>query len=150
MIGGTYQAPRVRLPGAGGAPEIATAAKAVAVILKHSRRAFVETLDFVTSSGHMDSDSANRNLARHGRGPTIVITDLGILTPDPVTRELTLTSLHPGVAVEKVVENTGWPLKAAPKLLLANSVTMPMNPQSFTKPQSPLQQQRNPEYLSTG
>jgi glutaconate CoA-transferase, subunit B len=77
MIGGTYQAPRVRLSGAGGAPEIATAAKSVAVILKHSRRAFVERLDFVTSSGYMDSASATRNPARRGRGPATVITDLG-------------------------------------------------------------------------
>jgi glutaconate CoA-transferase, subunit B len=114
MIGGTYQAPRVRLPGAGGAPEIATAAKSVAVILKHSRRAFVETLDFVTSSGYMDSDSANRNLARHGRGPTIVITDLGILISDPTTHELVLNALHPGVSVTEVTDATGWTLKVAP------------------------------------
>lgn len=114
MIGGTYQSPRVRLSGAGGAPEIATAAKSVAVILKHSRRAFVKTLDFVTSSGYMDSASANRNPVRRGRGPTTVITDLGILISDPTTHELVLTALHPGVSVTEVKDATGWTLRWRP------------------------------------
>jgi len=74
----------------------------------------VNQLDFLTSSGHMEGGDSRERMQLPGKGPTAVITDLGVLTPDPVTRELTLTSVHPGVTAEKVVENTGWPLKVAP------------------------------------
>lgn len=110
---GPYDKPKVRLPGAGGAPEIAASCGEVLIALRHGRRAFVETLDFVTSAGHLDGGDARARLRLPGKGPTAVITDLGILTPDPETRELTLTSLHPGVEVEAVREATGWPLKVA-------------------------------------
>ncbi|MBV9086160.1 MAG: CoA-transferase subunit beta [Acidobacteriaceae bacterium] len=113
VIGGTYRKPRVRLPGAGGAPEIATAAKQIAIIVKQSRRNFVEKLDFVTSSGY--SQTSGPDGRRQGRGPTTVITDLCIMNSD-ATGELTLTSLHPGVSVEQVLEATGWKLKVAPEL----------------------------------
>src|SRR5271168_1981765 len=110
VIGGTYDAPRTRLPGAGGAPEIATAAKEVAIILKHSKRALVEKLDFVTSSGYFENATGN---GRRGRGPTTVISDLGIIASDPATNELVLTALHPGVTAEQVKAATGWELKVA-------------------------------------
>jgi glutaconate CoA-transferase subunit B len=113
---GDYRKPSVRLPGAGGAPEIAASAKEVLITLRQNKRAFVEKLDFVTSPGHLDGGDARQRMGFSGKGPTAVITDLGILTPDPVTRELTLTSLHPGLAVEQVIESTGWPLKVAPRL----------------------------------
>jgi glutaconate CoA-transferase subunit B len=116
VIGGTYDAPRTRLPGAGGAPEIATAAKEVAIILRHSKRAFVEKLDFVTSSGYFSKPSGNGNSRVRGRGPTTVISDLGIIVSDPATNELVLTALHPGVTVEQVKAATGWALKVAPRL----------------------------------
>jgi len=116
VIGGTYDAPRTRLPGAGGAPEIATAAKEVAIILRHSKRAFVEKLDFVTSSGYFASPSENGHSRIRGRGPTTVISDLGIIVSDPATNELVLTALHPGVTVEQVKAATGWALKVAPQL----------------------------------
>jgi glutaconate CoA-transferase subunit B len=116
VIGGTYDAPRTRLPGAGGAPEIATAAKEVAIILRHSKRAFVEKLDFVTSSGYLSKPSGNGNSRVRGRGPTTVISDLGIIVSDPATNELVLTALHPGVTVEQVKAATGWALKVAPRL----------------------------------
>ena len=116
VIGGTYKKPRVRLPGAGGAPEIATSAKEVVIILKQSKRTFVEKLDFVTSAGIIDSPAANGNSSARGRGPTTVITDLGILTSDPATRELVLTALHPGVQIDEVREATGWKLCVAPTL----------------------------------
>ncbi|HKY95739.1 MAG TPA: CoA-transferase, partial [Kiloniellales bacterium] len=90
---GDYARPKVRLPGAGGAPEIAAMAKEVLIILKHGRKAFVEKLDFVTSAGFLDGGDARERAGLPGRGPTAVITDLGILEPDPVTRELTLVSL---------------------------------------------------------
>ena len=116
MIGGTYDSPRVRLPGAGGAPEIATAAKEVAIILKQSKRTFVEKLDFVTSSGYFGGPRSNGRPAVRGRGPTTVITDLGILLSDPATNELVLTALHPGVTLEQARDATGWDLRVAPVL----------------------------------
>jgi acyl CoA:acetate/3-ketoacid CoA transferase beta subunit len=90
----------VRLPGAGGAPEIAAAARDVVIMLRQRPESFVHRLDFVTSVGR----------------PSQVITDLGVLTPDPVTSELTLSALHPGVAVEQVRAATGWPLRIADTL----------------------------------
>ena len=113
VIGGTYRKPKVRLPGAGGAPEIAASCKEVLITLRQNKRAFVETLDFVTSVGHGAGDGRRDALRLPGKGPVAVITDLGILTPDPQTKELTLTSVHPGVTVDKVVAETGWPLKVA-------------------------------------
>jgi glutaconate CoA-transferase, subunit B len=113
---GDYRKPAARLPGAGGAPEIAAFSKEVLIILRHNKRAFVDKLDFVTSGGHMEGGDSREKMRLPGKGPTAVITDLCILTPHPVTRELTLTSLHPGVAVEKAIENTAWPLQVAPRL----------------------------------
>jgi glutaconate CoA-transferase subunit B len=110
---GDYRKPTVRLPGAGGAPEIAASCKEVLITLRQNNRAFVETLDFITSVGHGEGGDSRAQLRLPGKGPTSVITDLGILTPDPETKELTLTSVHPGVEVEKVVKATGWPLKVA-------------------------------------
>ncbi|MGB0035195.1 MAG: CoA-transferase [Candidatus Acidiferrales bacterium] len=114
FVGGTYDSPRVRLPGAGGAPEIATAAKEIAIILKQSKRTLVEKLDFVTSSGYYEGRSGN--CRPRGRGPTTVITDLGILVSDPATNELVLTTLHPGVTLKQATDATGWKLRVAPKL----------------------------------
>jgi len=110
---GDYRSPKVRLPGAGGAPEIAASAKEVIIMLRHSPRAFVEELSFVTSVGYGKGGDARRELGYSGAGPTVVITDLGVLRPDPETRELTLTALHPGVGAEAAREATGWKLKVA-------------------------------------
>ena len=116
VIGGTYEKPKVRLPGAGGAPEIPASCKEGLITLRQNRRAFVETLDFVTSVGHGEGSDSRERLRLPGKGPVAVITDLGILTPDAATKELTLTSIHPGVTVEKVIAETGWPLKVADRL----------------------------------
>jgi glutaconate CoA-transferase subunit B len=113
---GDYKTPATRLPGAGGAPEIAASSGEVLITLRQTRRAFVEKLDFVTSSGHLSGGNSREQFRFPGKGPTAVITDLGILIPDPVTKELTLTNIHPGITVEKVVESTGWSLKVAPEL----------------------------------
>ena len=94
---GRYDHPTVRLPGAGGAPEIAAAAREVLIMLRQRREAFVEVLDFVTSVGR----------------PSRVITDLGVLVPDAATGELTLSHVHPGVTVDRVRTATGWPLRVA-------------------------------------
>jgi glutaconate CoA-transferase subunit B len=116
VIGGSYERPKVRLPGAGGAPEIAAMAGEVLIIMRQSRRGFVERLDFVTTAGHLDGGDARRRAGLPGKGPTAVITDLGILAPAPVSRELTLVSLHPGVTVAQAREATGWDLLVAENL----------------------------------
>jgi glutaconate CoA-transferase, subunit B len=113
---GPYEEPKVRLPGAGGAPEIAASAKEVIMVMRHRARAFVETLDFVTSVGHRGGDDSRTRLGYAGAGPTAVITDLGILRPDPETKELTLTALHPGATVEGARGATGWDLRVAEDL----------------------------------
>ena len=113
---GDYARPKVRLPGAGGAPEIASNAKETWIIVKQTRRSFVEKLDFMTSVGHMTGGGSRAKSGARGQGPTAVITDHGVLTPDPVTRELTLTALHPGITVEQAKAATGWDLKVAANL----------------------------------
>ncbi len=113
---GPYEAPKVRLPGAGGAPEIAALAGEVFVVLRQSHRSFVDRMDFVTSAGHLTGGDWRRRAGLPGRGPSIVITDLGVLEPDPESRELTLTRVHPGVEVEAVQAATGWPLRVADDL----------------------------------
>jgi len=120
---GDYHKPTTRLPGSGGAPEIATSSKEVLIALRQNKRAFVEKLDFMTSGGYFDGGDARKRMALPGKGPTAVITDLGILTPDHDTKELTLTSIHPGITVEKVTEATGWPLKVSPRLATTTAPT---------------------------
>ncbi len=110
---GSYDDPRVRLPGAGGAPEIAANCGSVIITLRHSARAFVERVDFVTSFGHGDGGDHRARLGLRGAGPAEVITDLGVLRPDPSSKELTLTSLHPGVTIDQVRAATGWDLRVA-------------------------------------
>jgi glutaconate CoA-transferase subunit B len=110
---GDYARPSVRLPGAGGAPEIAASAKKVIVVVRQSERAFVEHLDFVTSVGHGDGPGRRRALGFSGAGPEIVITDLGVLRPDPDTLELVMTDLHEGVDAEQARAACGWPLRVA-------------------------------------
>ncbi|HEX2102647.1 MAG TPA: CoA-transferase [Solirubrobacteraceae bacterium] len=107
---GAYDDPKVRLPGAGGAPEIAAASREVIVVVRQSKRSFVEKLDFVTSIGHGDGSGTRERLNFSGAGPTVVITDLGVLRPGP-DGELELAAIHPGVDVEQVRESTGWPLR---------------------------------------
>jgi glutaconate CoA-transferase, subunit B len=116
---GDYAHPKTRLPGAGGAPEIAASCGEVIVIAPHAKRTFVEKLDFVTTVGHGDGAGGpvtRERLGFRGRGPTAVITDLGVLEPDSGSCELVLTQIHPGVEVEKVREETGWDLRVADDL----------------------------------
>jgi glutaconate CoA-transferase, subunit B len=108
--------PDIRLPGAGGAPEIAASCGRVLLVLRHSRRAFVPRLDFVTTLGHGTGAGVRAALGLPGRGPDAVITDLGVLSPDPATAELVLTRLHPGVTVDQAREATGWDLRVSADL----------------------------------
>jgi glutaconate CoA-transferase subunit B len=113
MIGTDYRRPAVRLPGSGGAPEIAASCGEVFLMIRQSRRTFVRELDFVTSVGYAAGGDARERLGLRGRGPVLLVTDLGVLEPDPVTRELTLTRVHPGVTVADVRAATGWDLAVA-------------------------------------
>ena len=124
IIGGDYAHPTVRLPGAGGAPEIAASCREVVIVMRQSTRSFVERVDFVTSVGFGDGPGSRERLGLRGRGPVTVITDLGVLTPDPQTCELVLTATHPGVDVSDVHAATGWDLRCAADV----STTEPPSP----------------------
>ncbi len=106
---GDYDQPQVRLPGAGGAPEIASWCKEVFVMLRQTPRAFVEQLDFLTSLGRPHGQGG-------GVGVTCVVTDLGVLEPDPESGELTMTALYPDVTPEEAREATAWELRLADEL----------------------------------
>jgi glutaconate CoA-transferase, subunit B len=116
VIGDAYEHPRVRLPGAGGAPEIAASCREVIVVTRHGRDKLVERVDFVTSVGFGAGRDDRARLGLLGGGPRLVITDLGLLAPDPDSRELVLTHVHPGVTVEQVRDATGWDLRVAAAL----------------------------------
>jgi len=110
VIGTDYANPKVRLPGAGGAPEIAASCGEVIVIVRQNTRSFVERVDFVTSVGYGQGPGDRERLGLTGRGPVRVITDLGVLEPDPESLELTLTQVHPGVDAAQAQAATGWEL----------------------------------------
>jgi glutaconate CoA-transferase, subunit B len=110
VIGASHAHPEVRLPGAGGAPEIAASCREVIVVVRQTRRSFVPRVDFVTSVGYGDGPGQRERLGLTGAGPRKVITDLGVLEPDPATCELTLTGVYPGVSVADVRARTGWKL----------------------------------------
>jgi glutaconate CoA-transferase, subunit B len=113
---GSYTSPQVRLPGAGGAPEIAASCGEVIIVARQTAGRFVERLDFVTSVGHGEGGDTRCRLGLRGRGPTAVITDLGVLEPDPVSHELVLTRVHPGVTEGAARAATGWDLRVAERL----------------------------------
>ena len=110
---GSYARPDVRLPGAGGAPEIAAHCGEVFIIMNQSRRAFVSELDFLTTFGH---GRGRDDRLRHGittHGPTCLVTDLCVMRPDPESREFVVCSLHPGVTREQASAATAWTLRFA-------------------------------------
>lgn len=110
---GDYEHPKVRLPGGGGAPEMAVATGEVFIIAKHASRIFVEAVDFITTVGFGRDGKTREDVPNIGAGPTRVITDLCVMQPDPDTNQLTVTSLHPGVSREDVVQATGWDIRFA-------------------------------------
>ncbi len=123
VIGPDYDHPKVRLPGAGGAPEIAASCGEVVVIVRQSPRSFVEKVDFVTSVGYGNGPGDRERLGLRGRGPVRVITDMGVLEPDPESLELTLTTVHPGVDADRAREATGWDLAVADDLQVSEEPT---------------------------
>ncbi len=110
---GAYEHPATRLPGAGGAPEIAAAARETVIVARHHRRTFVERLDFISTVGHAGGGGSRGALGLPGAGPTRVITDLGVLEPDADSRELTLTGVHDGIDLDDVLAATAWRLRVA-------------------------------------
>jgi glutaconate CoA-transferase subunit B len=110
---GDYSSPKVRLPGSGGACEIAINAGMVLIIMRLKRRAFVEVLNFLTSPGHLNGGDARSNLDLPGRGPELVITDRALFNFDEVSREMTLIEIASGESVESIQEEVGWPLRVA-------------------------------------
>jgi glutaconate CoA-transferase subunit B len=110
---GSYDKPKVRLPGGGGAPEIATSCGEIFIIMAQSKRSFAGKLDFITSLGHGEGGDHRARLGLKTKGPTKLITDLCVFEPDPETREMTVASIHPGVTREQIQENTGWTVRYA-------------------------------------
>jgi glutaconate CoA-transferase subunit B len=110
---GDYRHPKVRLPGAGGAPEIAASCREVIVVVRQSDRSFVERMDFITSVGYGSGPGDRERLGLTGAGPKKIITDLGVLEPDPATLEFTMTGFYPGVSASAAKERTGWDLAIA-------------------------------------
>lgn len=113
---GSYEKPKVRLPGSGGAAEIAVHAQRVLIISRLNPRAFPAELDFLTSPGQRCKGKTRQELGMPGAGPVKVITDKGILESDPESGEMVLTALYPGVTLEDVKANVGWPLQARTEL----------------------------------
>ncbi|HMQ29638.1 MAG TPA: CoA-transferase [Chloroflexaceae bacterium] len=111
---GDYARPKVRLPGSGGACEIATSAGRTLMIMRLKRRAFVRRLDFLTSPGHLDGGDSRERLGLPGGGPSLVITDLALFDFDNPEREMQLVATHPGVSVDRVRAEVGWDLRLAP------------------------------------
>jgi glutaconate CoA-transferase subunit B len=110
---GDYKKPKTRLPGSGGACEIAINAQRTFMIMRLKRRAFVEKLDFLTSPGHLTGGDSRARLGLPGGGPELMITDKAILNFDNPEREMQLSELYPGVTVEDVQAEVGWPLRLA-------------------------------------
>jgi glutaconate CoA-transferase subunit B len=108
---GSYAAPKVRLPGGGGAPEIATGCERIYIVMPQTPRSFVARVDFVTSLGHGPTGRERRAMGIRTEGPALIVTDLCMMKPDPETKEFEVVSLHPGVTRETARERTGWPLR---------------------------------------
>lgn len=113
---GNYSNPTTRLPGGGGAPEIASSSCEVYITAKQSRRGMVDKIDFYTSFGHGDGGDHRQRLGIKTKGPTLLITDLAIWKPDAETREFTVVSMHPGVRRDDIIETCGWTPKFAAEL----------------------------------
>ncbi|MFL6936958.1 MAG: CoA-transferase subunit beta [Xanthobacteraceae bacterium] len=113
---GRYDKPKVRLPGGGGAPEIATSCGEIFIIMGQSKRSFVDNLDFITSLGHGAGYGDRERLGAKTKGPTKLVTDLAVFEPDAETKEMTVVSIHPGVTRKQIQENTGWAVRYAGKI----------------------------------
>src|SRR2546426_11701906 len=121
VLGTDYWHPKVRLPGTGGANDIASLCREVIIVTPHERRRFVERVDFVTSPAWLHGDGARRAAGLLFGGVSRVVTTLGILGFDPDSRRMRIDAVHPGVSVATIREHTGFELLEAPRL----AVTVP-------------------------
>jgi glutaconate CoA-transferase, subunit B len=110
---GPYEAPKVRLPGAGGASEIAGSCREVFIVARQNARSFVEKIGFITSFGHGAGGNNRRDIGLRTKGPTLIVTDLCVMETEIETNEFVVTALHPGISRDQVIENTGWPIRFA-------------------------------------
>lgn len=113
---GDYTKPKVRLPGSGGATEISTSCHRIYIVMRHGARSFVPKLDFLTSLGHGPTGRERRALGVTTEGPALIVTDLCTMRPDQESKEFEVVTLHPAVSRERVVENTGWPVRFAARI----------------------------------
>jgi glutaconate CoA-transferase subunit B len=120
---GPYDKPKVRLPGSGGATEIATGCRRIYIVMRHNPRAFVQKLDFVTSLGHGVTGTERRALGVTTEGPALLVTDLCTMRPDPDSKEFVVVSIHPGVTREQVRAATGWDVRFADPVLETEAPT---------------------------
>ena len=111
-----YLPPKIRLNGSGGANEIASGCKRFIIMVTHEKKRFVEKVDYISSPGYLTGGNARDKYNFAGGGPSVIITSLGIMRPDPVTREFILTEYFPFSSVEEIRENTGWDLKVSPEV----------------------------------
>ena len=111
-----FRSPKTRLPGGGGAPEIATSCGEIFIIMSQTKRGFVDKIDFVTSLGHGEGGDHRARLGVKTKGPTKLITDLCVFEPDPQSKEMTVVSIHPGVSREQIDGNTGWKIRYADRI----------------------------------
>ena len=114
---GPYDAPKVRLPGGGGAPEIASNCQEIFIIMAQSKRAFVDKLDFITSMGHGRTGRERRAMGIKTKGPTRLITDMAVYAPDPETCEMSVVSIHPGITRAQIGDSLGWPVRYAEQVV---------------------------------
>jgi len=113
---GDYERPKVRLPGSGGACEIAIHAKKIIMVLKQSRKSFPEKIDFITSPGFLDKTNRRKKYNMPGKGPALIITDFGVYNFSPRTHEMVLIEIHPEVTLQQVRDNIGWEVKVKSRL----------------------------------
>jgi glutaconate CoA-transferase, subunit B len=113
---GDYANPKVRLPGSGGACEIAINARRIFMIMRLNKRAFVDKIDFCTSPGHLEGGNSRAELGLPGQGPELVITDRALFTFDPETKEMTLAEMAEGETAASIQVEVGWPLRLSPQL----------------------------------
>jgi glutaconate CoA-transferase subunit B len=107
---GSFEKPNVRLPGSGGGNDIISSARRIVVIMTHEKRKMVKKLDYLTSPGFLDGLGARERMGLLGGGPSLVVTNLCQMDFDPKTKRIRLATVHPGVTVHQVVENSGFDL----------------------------------------
>ncbi|MFZ4451240.1 CoA-transferase subunit beta [Salibacterium aidingense] len=122
---GDYQTPKVRLPGSGGANDIASMAERTVILVKHQKRKFVEKLNYLTTPGYIDGAGSREKYGLPGQGPEKVITDLGVFYFDAATKRMSIESLHPQVSLEKVIEETGFEFQHIPEEIPVTEMPKP-------------------------